>query len=861
MYQKIRAFYRKHPDRSAVLLIILTFLLLVGIIMFIMNNGIVWGSNTDWKSQHFAIPEYFRTRFYETGDPFPDFAMQLGGGQNIFNFAYYGIGNPLFLPAYAMPWMPMSVYVQAMSMLLVLISSIMSYFFFKRHFRPAVSLLLAFMFLCMGPLIYHSHRHIMFVNYLPFLFVLLYACRKKCDAKNSLLIIVMSCCIMCISFYYSIGSFLAAGAYMIYLELEANAEISIFRIFKNIWKKILCAASGVICAAFLWLPALSAIISGREKTSVSVSLGQLLTPTIDLSLLLYSAYSAGLTSFVILSAIFVIRKGKIQDRFLAVIAISCTLFPIIPYLLNAMMYVDGKALIPFAPLLLILCGKLLSEKNIVKKDIIIVIAIQCLMMIISLIVSDTSKMVFVIMLIETTLTSLVILYVLFSGKKKILKIYAAFTAFAVCISINSMENFVKKSDMENFHNPDIKAAVIDTLESDDGLYRFADSTCIDMNVNKIHRLDQLTTNMYSSVSNPEMRNFRFHTSYGENRIRNNAIQVQPLNVVFNTLMGCRYRLTKDDNIMFGETKTSQYGDFRVIKNENAFPLGYASAAVMSEDEFNKLESQLQPEALLRNIIIPAEGKGMTPENTRPLEVDFTPIAGAEQITLADGLYTVNEPEKCFSVSIPLSEVIADKFLIVKVKADNRLGDIAEQSDILLTINGVKNKLTDPTWKYNNKNYDFTYVISSSEPTDSLELIFSEGYYTLSDFEVYTVDNTVLSDAMNNKDSLVIDRSKSTGDSLIGNIDVSRDGWFNISFPYDKGFSIKVDGNETGYNKTNTAFIGFPISQGSHCIEITYEAPLKKTGILVSLIGVILSALLLIITGIIDRKHRQPIKNK
>lgn len=863
MYQKIRIFYRKHPDKSSVFIIILSFLCLVGIFMFIMNTGVVWGSEIDWKSQHFIIPDYFRTRFYETGDPFPDFAMQLGGGQNIFNFAYYGIGNPLFLPAYAMPWLPMSVYVQALSMLLVLLSSIMSYFFFRQHFKPSVSLSLAIMFLCMGPLIYHSHRHIMFVNYIPFLFGLLYACRQKNSVKNSFFIIIMSCCIMCSSFYYSIGSFLAAGAYMVYLELEANPEISIVRIFENIWKKIACAALGVLCAAFLWLPSLSAIISGREETAVSASLGQLLTPTIDLSVLLYSPYSVGLTSFVILSAIFIIKNGKLQDRFLAVTAISCTVFPLFPYLLNAMMYVDGKALIPFAPLLLILCGKFLSEKNITKKDIVIIITIQCVMMIVSLIVSDIGKTVFFTMLIETTVTSAVLLFVSLSGKKKMLTAYSALTAFAVCIAINSMEKFVKQSEMADFYNPDMKAAVIDTLDSDDGLYRFADSTYIDMNVNNIYRLDQLTTNMYSSISNSEMRNFRFNTSSGENRIRNNAIQVQPFNVVFNTLMGCRYRLTKDDNIMFGETKTSQYGDFSVIKNENAFPLGYATAAVMSDEDFYKLEPQLKPEALIENIIIPAEGEGISPDNTQPLEVDFTPIANAKQITFAGGIYTVNELNTGFAVQVSLPEVITDKFLIVKVKADNRLGDISSQNDIRLTINGVTNKLTEPTWKYNNKNYNFTYVISSSEPIDSLELVFSEGYYTLSDFEVYTVENTVLSEAMNNKDSLMIDRSKSTGDSIIGNIDVSEDGWFNMSFPYDKGFSIKVDGNETEYNKTNTAFIGFPISEGSHCIEITYEAPLKKVGILVSVIGVVLSAVVLTIAGIIEKTKNelQPIKNK
>ena len=67
---------------------ILTFIFVIMlIIIFVFSGADVWGSETDWINQHFAIPEYFRTRFYSTGDIFPDFALQLGGGQNIYNLA------------------------------------------------------------------------------------------------------------------------------------------------------------------------------------------------------------------------------------------------------------------------------------------------------------------------------------------------------------------------------------------------------------------------------------------------------------------------------------------------------------------------------------------------------------------------------------------------------------------------------------------------------------------------------------------------------------------------------------------------------------------------------------------------------
>ena len=58
--------------------------------MFVGRYGI-FGAKVDWLSQHSVLPDYFRQQFYATGKLFPEFAANLGGGQNIYHFAYYGL--------------------------------------------------------------------------------------------------------------------------------------------------------------------------------------------------------------------------------------------------------------------------------------------------------------------------------------------------------------------------------------------------------------------------------------------------------------------------------------------------------------------------------------------------------------------------------------------------------------------------------------------------------------------------------------------------------------------------------------------------------------------------------------------------
>ena len=58
--------------------------------------------------------------FYDTGQLFPEFAANIGGGQNIYNFSYYGLYSPLILPSYFLPFLKMSDYMIAVSLLCLL---------------------------------------------------------------------------------------------------------------------------------------------------------------------------------------------------------------------------------------------------------------------------------------------------------------------------------------------------------------------------------------------------------------------------------------------------------------------------------------------------------------------------------------------------------------------------------------------------------------------------------------------------------------------------------------------------------------------------------------------------------------------
>ncbi|MEG0355984.1 MAG: YfhO family protein, partial [Lachnospiraceae bacterium] len=73
--------------------------------------------------------------------------------------------------------------------------------------------------------------------------------------------------------------------------------------------------------------------------------------------------------------------------------------------------------------------------------------------------------------------------------------------------------------------------------------------------------------------------------------------------------------------------------------------------------------------------------------------------------------------------------------------------------------------------------------------------------------------------------------------LKGNICVKEDGILFISIGYDKGWSAKVDGVNKPVQCVNIGFCGIELSAGEHTIELKYEPPLMKAGIVVSCISI------------------------
>ena len=178
--------YKKHISYKKCI----PYLILAGFTLFfcwwfVGRHGI-FGAKVDWLSQHSVLPDYFRQQFYATGKIFPEFASNLGGGQNIYHFAYYGLYSPLILPSYLLPFVKMSDYIMAVSITGLTASVLLFYYWLKsRKTGTGVAFIISLMFLLAGPMIGQYSCQIMFVDYMPFLCLALIGVDRYFEQEKS----------------------------------------------------------------------------------------------------------------------------------------------------------------------------------------------------------------------------------------------------------------------------------------------------------------------------------------------------------------------------------------------------------------------------------------------------------------------------------------------------------------------------------------------------------------------------------------------------------------------------------------------------------------------------------------------------
>ena len=816
------------------------YLLLTGLTLFFCRMFVgrygIFGAKVDWLSQHSVLPDYFRQQFYATGKFFPEFAANLGGGQNIYHFAYYGLYSPLILPSYLLPFVKMSDYIMAVSITGLTASVLLFYYWLKsRKTDTGTAFILSLMFLLAGPMIGQYSGQIMFVDYMPFLCLALIGVDRYFEQEKRGLFTVSVFLMIMTSFYFSIGGMLSLVLYGLhrYFEQREGNRGTVRSFLRDGLCFVRSMILAVLMSGFFLVPTALALTGGRSKEQ-NTSFVSFFIPQITVERFAYSIYGIGLTTLVITVLLTGLLYRKVYEKVLTYGCVIVLVIPVFAYLLNGGLYIRDKVFIPFLPLLCYLIGIYLEKCR--KKELsfiagIVPYIITTIFVYIArnqFVSKGIGKSIWKVLLAESIL--FLICYVLYCALKRYHKetkeilMLALPSVICLAVTMNTFyqmkpDRYVSRKLYRDVVEEQNRQAVKEALKDDDGYYRTEQMGSDDENaadLNRIWDVDQNITSIYSSAYNPDYQTFRQKTFGLEEPFRNGMMQSVSKNPVFQRMMGVRYIVSDSD--VPGYTLVKKCGKTGIYQNKDAAPVMYATDRVMTEEEYKKLTFPYNQTAFLEYAVVGEH----TESSDQNIMTAYEPVS----LKMANNRTTGGAEQKT------IQQEGQKQILFLRFRVDNA----HPNKDVAVWINGIRNKLSAKDHVYYNENKTFTYAVPLKDGEDNISVTFGKGKYRLRHVQAYLGSLPERSELLYQSE-IQVDKKQTEDNVIQGTIHVKKDGWFITSIPYDKHFKIYIDGKETEIQKVNTAFLGCKIESGNHELKIIYHAPGTTTGKVLSLIGI------------------------
>ena len=817
--------------------------LLTGLFVLLLRlslpAGCIYGSKTDWFSQHTALAETIRTAMLEQHTLLPTY-LPLGGGSNGFSFSYYGYLRPDILIGCLLPSVPMYRILIAYALGEYLLSVLLFYLLLRRHSLSGFDSFLGSVLFLTASCFFHTHRQLMFVNYMPFLLLALLSVQKKKESMPALLPLWML--LICLhSFYYAPACFVVIGWY--WFQVSGKS-------FLRPWF-LSCALGGFLSFALL-LPTGLSILEHRRSSSAGDD--GLTTVFEDFHSLLYSSYGLGVTLLVLYLVILGI--GIRRYRAVSLIFLLLFLWGGISYLLNATLYARSKILMPFLPLLLLHGTRILADLRSGRETFRVWPFLFLLPVIFRL--RDKSYWV----LIRTdflVLLALVLILLLLQKKARKASLCRLRQPLYLCFLILPCLFFLRAASKEEFvTRTEMEAAVEKTALSldTDPLYRYDSLVRPLVMANRDFSSESSKTSMYSSVYSNAYSTVYYDYLKTPVQINNRLALLGANNPFLLHFMGVRYLESSSAKVPAGYRLLWDDGKMAISENEQVLPIAYLTSDTMTETLFGRIKGWEQAEALTRLTVIPDEEADPKTVDTKASSVNeegwrteirsFEPLWSAKeipdsvQITVsedkADPSYDIEASEDS-TVVLHFQAPIQEELLLLKFDVDNHTG-----KPVTITINGIKNKLSAPSAAYPNENETFQYSFLSfledeegNQGISSLRIELPRGHYTLKNIRFELLDATVFQE----KEWTAVqalDCNLRKNEILACRAAADEDTWFVTSIPMQNGMTLYVDGEKTELSTVNTAFAGAKISAGEHEIRLCLDPPGMKAGIAISMLA-------------------------
>lgn len=873
--------------RYAFLLYFCLFIIAGGIIytpLLLHHKSLIYSG--DALQQHYPAAAYFCDYlrcairdFLQTGSlHLPEWDFQIGVGSDVLTtLNYYAFGDPLnLLYVFVRPAQTEYMYAFLTVLRLFLAGAGFLFYALFRKQRCFSSIAGALCYAFCGFALTAAAYHPFFVNAMIYLPLFLLGLEKIFAGKRPHLFI-FSVCVSAVSNFYFL--FVLTLLSMLYALFRFFQMYHTHRIRSFALLTLKCGAgyvTGLLLSAAIFLPVLIAFFnngrfsSGYTHSMLAYSLhyyAELFSNFLSSNTPSYwSATGYTPLSFLCIILLFCMRKRNMRAPSLSLrlgfLLLSIFLcIPLFGYIFNGMGYVTNRWIFGYSFLIAYITAQMLPEMVVLskKEGVLTLFCASVYTLVCLLLTGGADKRINLALIILAGCCGFVLLFVVL-GKPR-----ARSTAFIrstcllllVCICVGgngfaryrAFQNGFIDSSKVTSKITDSPLKALKALE-DDSFYRVGASGVSVYNSSLTLHLND--TSSYFSLTDGNLTSLLKGL---ELNTLNAPVQFIGLDrrAALYSLFSTKYYAAPAGSkaVPYGYRETETKG---VLENQNALPIGYTYRSCMTTGQYEGLNALEKQQALLQCAVVDSPG---TLPNASPvfdaksvpyeivemkgIEQDGDRFAikyGGAQMTLRfSGLPDAETYLKIDNMQFQFAE---PKQKIIRKANGKRLVNPFPSTPQSLALyvkafNNTTIQYFTPSYNFYFGRDDFLANLGySAQAQKECTITFSAaGSFSCDRLEILCQPMTHFSENIRSLKENVLENVQMGTDQITGSISVQENRLLCLSIPYSTGWHAKVNGKDVPLERVNTLFMGIPLEPGTYTIELTYQTPGLRAGLLVS----------------------------
>lgn len=844
---------------------------------------------------------------------FPTFSFSFGYGADLFTtLQYYVIGDPLALPSVLVPTQYMVYYYCAIIILRLYLAGLAfsAFCIYKKSTTEYIGILagsLVYVFCSFA--IFASVRHPYFSNPMIYLPLLLLGVDKLLKENKPYILIFMVFISAISNFYFFYMLALLTALYTILQLFVPWSKEKIKNRLLQLLKIAGFSALGVILSMALLLPILLFFTDSARSSSRYVSdflygtryysqiLGSMVTKDSPGNWTLIGTSSVTLlTTFLLFKQ----KKKYLRLKIALLTLFSFLLLPVVGRIFNGFSYATNRWSWAFvfvvAYIFTIIWPKLFELST---RDIRFLWVCLATFFTINIIIYTIYKLSFKNFIISMCIAFIALLtlsvYKVIKTKKQGSLTQMRRTAVRTAIFLLAIvsvggnaffrfsphgENYISEfKDLKNFYKETKldESVAIKKVDNLDEFFRYsANSMAISRNSTLRNGLS--STQIFWSLVNGNETKYSEEMLIGIGSMFNKV--GSDSRTFLEALSTTKYFITNEsgqNTLPYGYTPALQTSlkhqgkssptKYEVYKNSYALPLGYTYSGFLKKEDYLTMTPIQRQEALLQSVVLDQAPETFNAQNPKftskeiPYKLDFH----KDGISKKGNSFKVTAKNRSVTLNFEGMKDCETYLFIDKLQFEDTFKNGAKNFKIKVSANNLSGDKTEtkftfqtPKYQWYNNREDFLVnLFYSKEAKNSITITFPKpGVYRFDSIKVFCqpMDHyaqqiaALKEDVLENTD---IHKNDAFATSHVtGTITLKQPKILCLSIPYSKGWRAYVDGKRANLMQANTMYMGLTLEPGNHKIELIYETPGMKTGLIISGIGAVILTILILL-----RRHK------